>query len=79
VDEELIFSTIQAQRNLVDTAVRQTKAKRSHQARRAHLEPDRMRDVTPEPGEQDAVPAPEGQGNPLLNHTGFAVEEWYDD
>lgn len=79
VDEELIFSTIQAQRVLVDTAMRQTKATRRHQARRAHLEPLPMIDVTPDPAEQDALPTPEGEGSPLLSHPGFKVEEWYDD
>ena len=79
VDEGLIFSTIEAQREIVDTAERQTKATRRHQARRAHLEPGPMIDVTPALGTREALPALEGEGNPLLNHPGFKVEEWYDD
>ena len=79
VDENLIFATIQAQRDLVDNAERQTKAMRRHKARRSHLEPGPMLDVTPEPEGPDALPAPEGEGNALLNHPGFKVEEWYDD
>ena len=79
VDEGLIFSTIEAQRELVDTAERQTKATRRHQARRAHLEAGPMIDVTPALGTHEALPALEGEGNPLLNHPGFKVEEWYDD
>ena len=38
VDEELIFRTIEASRDLVDSAARQTKEIRCHQARRAHLD-----------------------------------------
>lgn len=76
VDEELIFQTIQAQRDLVDSAARQTKAIRRHQARRAHLDPRPMVDVTPAPG---ALPAPEHKSNALKDHPGFYVEEWYDD
>lgn len=76
VDEELIFQTIQAQRDLVDSAARQTKAIRRHQARRAHLDPRPMVDVTPAP---EALPAPEHKSNALKDHPGFYVEEWYDD
>jgi len=76
VDEELIFRTIEAQRDLVDSAERQTKAIRRHQARRAHLEPRPMIDVTPP---LDPLPAPENKGNALKDHPGFYVEEWYDD
>ena len=79
VDEELIFRTIEAQRELVDTAVRQTKAMRRHQARRAHLAPLSMIDVTPDAAARDALPAPEGEGSPFLSHPGFKVEEWYND
>lgn len=79
VDEALIFSTILTQRDLVDTAVRQTKTTRRHQARRAHLDPRPMIDVTPGPAGRDALPAPEGEGSPFLGHPGFKVEEWYDD
>ena len=79
VDEGLIFSTIQAQRDLVDSAERQTKAIRRHQARRSHLNPGQIIDVTPEPTVPEALSAPEGEGSPLLSHPGFAVEEWYDD
>lgn len=79
VDEDLIFATIQAQRDLVDNAERQTKAMRRHKARRSHLAPRLMIDVTPEPEVSDALPAPEGEGNALQNHPGFEVEEWYDD
>ena len=79
VDEELIFRTIQAQRDLVDSAERQTKALRRHKARRAHLEPRPMIDVTPEAETPGALPAPETGGNALKDHPGFYVEEWYDD
>ncbi|MBJ2154131.1 Mu transposase C-terminal domain-containing protein, partial [Paracoccus sp. IB05] len=79
VDEELIFRTIEAQRELIDTAVRQTKATRRHQARRAHLAPLLMIDVTPDAAARDTLPAPEGEGSPFLSHPGFKVEEWYDD
>lgn len=79
VDEELIFRTIEAQRDLVDSAERQTKAIRRHQARRAHLAPLPMIDVTPDIAAPDALPAPEGTGSPFLSHPGFKVEEWYDD
>ena len=79
VDEELIFSTILAQRDLVDSAERQTKAMRRHQARRSHLEQDPMIDVTPVSEAPEALAAPEKKGNALLDHPGFAVEEWYDD
>lgn len=79
VDEELIFSTIRAQRALVDSAERQTKAMRCHQARRAHLEPRPMADVTPASESPEALPAPETKGNALKDHPGFPVEEWYDD
>ena len=79
VDEELIFVTIEAQRDLVDTAVRQTKATRRHQARRAHLAPLPMIDVTPDAAARDTLSAPEGKGSPFLSHPGFKVEEWYED
>ena len=76
VDEELIFRTIEAQRDLVDSAERQTKAIRRHQARRAHLDPRPMINVTPA---LEALPAPENKSNALKDHPGFYVEEWYDD
>jgi putative transposase len=79
VYEELIFSTVLAQRGLGDSAERQTKAMRRHKERRSHLEPAQMIDVTPEPSEPQALPAPETKGNALLGHLGFLVEEWYDD
>ncbi|MEO3416081.1 Mu transposase C-terminal domain-containing protein [Roseovarius sp. CAU 1744] len=79
VDEELIFRTIQAQRDLVESAERQTKAMRRHKARRAHLDPRPMIDVTPESEPQKALPAPETKRNALKDHPGFHVEEWYDD
>lgn len=79
VDEELIFRTIEAQRDLVDSAERQTKAIRRHQARRAHLDPRGVIDVTPESEAQKALPAPETKRNALKDHPGFHVEEWYDD
>jgi putative transposase len=79
VDEELIFRTIEAQRDVVDSAERQTKAIRRHQARRAHLAPLPMIDVTPDIAAPEALPAPEGEGSPFLSHPGFKVEEWYDD
>lgn len=79
VDEELIFRTIEAQRDLVDSAARQTKAIRRHQARRAHLNPRGVIDVTPVPEVPEALPAPENKSNALKDHPGFYVEEWYDD
>lgn len=79
VDEELIFRTIKTQRDLVDNAERQTKAMRRHQARRAHLEPHPMIDVTPVSKLSDALPVPETKRNALKDHPGFHVEEWYDD
>jgi len=79
VDEELIFRTIEAQRDVVDSAERQTKAIRRHQARRAHLAPLPMIDVTPDIAVREALPAPEGEGSPFLSHPGFKVEEWYED
>ncbi|ULB12262.1 hypothetical protein ORIO_20925 (plasmid) [Cereibacter azotoformans] len=79
MDEELIFRTIEAQRDLVDSAARQTKAIRRHQARRAHLERRQMIDVTPAPEAPDSLPAPQTKGNALKDHPGFYVEEWYDD
>ncbi|MFG1466705.1 Mu transposase C-terminal domain-containing protein [Xanthobacter sp. DSM 24535] len=71
VDEELIFSTILAQRSLVDEATRLTKAMRRDVARRAHLAPDRIIDVTPE-----VVP---NKDEKPLQLPYFAVEEWEDD
>ncbi|MEM6663883.1 MAG: Mu transposase C-terminal domain-containing protein [Pseudomonadota bacterium] len=79
VDEELIFRTIEAQRDLVDSAERQTKAMRRHKARRAHLEPRPMIDVTPDAKAPETLPASETGGNALKDHPGFYVEEWYDD
>jgi len=79
VDEELIFRTVEAQRDLVDSAERQTKAIRRHQARRSHLAPMPMIDVTPDIAAPEALPAPEGEGSPFLSHPGFKVEEWYED
>lgn len=79
VDEELIFRTVEAQRDLVDSAERQTKAIRRHQARRAHLDPRPMIDVTPASEASEALPASQTKGNALKDHPGFHVEEWYDD
>lgn len=67
VDEELIFSTILAQRALVDEATRVTKAMRRDGARRAHLTSAKMIDVTPEDQPVDDAP---------LQLPYFAVEEW---
>ena len=53
VDEEQIFSTILAQRALVDAAGAATKAARREVARRAHLAPPAMIDVTPATRESD--------------------------
>jgi putative transposase len=52
---------------------------RRHQARRSHLEPGPMIDVTPGSDAPEALPTPEKKANALLDHPGFAVEEWYDD
>ncbi|MCB1349223.1 MAG: DDE-type integrase/transposase/recombinase [Maritimibacter sp.] len=79
VDEDLIFRTIEAQRNLVENAERQTKAIRRHQARRVHLDPGPMIDVTPAPEAPDELRAQENKHNALKDHPGFHVEEWYDD
>lgn len=70
LDEELIFSTILAQRALVDEATRVTKAMRRDGARRAHLAPTRVIDGT---SEVDLV----GDDTPLQLPY-FAVEEWDD-
>lgn len=79
VDEDVIFRTIQAQRDLVDNAERKTKAMRRHKARLAHLDPRPLIDVTPTPKQPDVLPAPDATGNALKDHPGFYVEEWYDD
>jgi len=68
VDEELIFSTILAQRALVDAAGAATKAARRRVARRAHLAPPAMIDVTPAARESGSEPP-----RPLPY---FEVEEW---
>ena len=68
VDEELIFSTILAQRALVDAAGAATKAARRQVARRAHLAPTAMIDVTPAVRESGSDPP-----RPLPY---FEVEEW---
>jgi len=68
VDEELIFSTILAQRALVDAAGAATKAARRQVARRAHLAPPAMIDVTPAARESGSEPP-----RPLPY---FEVEEW---
>jgi putative transposase len=68
VDEELIFSTILAQRALIDEARRTTRAMRRHTARRAHLVPPKILDVTAE-----TVPEVVGTTRQLPY---FAVEEW---
>ena len=70
VDEELIFSTILAQRVLIDEATRTTKAMRRDAARRAHLAPTKMIDVT-------AAVEPISDDKPLQLPY-FAVEEWDD-
>jgi putative transposase len=70
LDEELIFSTVLAQRALVDEATRITKAMRRDGARREHLGRGKMIDVTPET-------ASVGDDKPLQLPY-FAVEEWDD-
>lgn len=70
LDEELIFSTILAQRALVDEATRITKAMRRDIARREHLGGGKMIDVTPE-----TVPVADEEP---LQLPYFAVEEWDD-
>ena len=79
VDEELIFSTILIQRELVDGAERQTKATRRSQARRAHLAPGLMIDITPDAEEPTALSTPQDADDIPLQLPGFEVEEWYDD
>ncbi len=68
VDKEQIFSTILAQRALVDAAGAATKAARRQVARRAHLAPPAMIDVTPAARESGSEPP-----RPLPY---FEVEEW---
>lgn len=70
VDEDLIFATILAQRTLVDGAIRATKATRRDIARRQHLAPPTLIDVT-------SAGAPLGEETPLQLPY-FAVEEWDD-
>ena len=79
VDEELIFSTILTQRELVDGAERQTKATRRSQARRMHLAPGLMIDITPDAEEPTALSTPQDADDIPLQLPGFEVEEWYDD
>ena len=79
VDEELIFSTILTQRELVDGAERQTKATRRSQARRAHLAPGLTIDITPDAEEPTALSTPQDADDIPLQLPGFEVEEWYDD
>lgn len=79
MDEELIFSTILAQRELVDGAERQTKATRRSQARRAHLAPGLMIDITPDPESPTALSTPQDADDIPLQLPSFEVEEWYDD
>ncbi|WP_258045725.1 hypothetical protein [Mesorhizobium sp. NBSH29] len=68
LDEELIFSTILAQRALVDEATRATRAMRRESARREHLGGGKMIDLTPETASaEDDKP---------LQLPYFAVEEW---
>lgn len=70
LDEELIFSTVLAQRALVDEATRATKAMRRDIARREHLGGSKLIDVTPEKASiADDKP---------LQLPYFAVEEWDD-
>jgi putative transposase len=68
VDEDLIYSTILAQRALVDAAGAASKAARRQMARRAHLAPPPLIDVTPE--------APESRSEPPRPLPYFEVEEW---
>lgn len=70
VDEDLIFSTILAQRALVEAAEHATKAARRQLARRAHLTPSPMIDVTPQ--------ADDTRPDPPLALPYFEVEEWDD-
>ena len=66
--EDLIYSTILAQRALVDAAGVATKAARRQTARRAHLAPPATIDVTPAAKESGSEPP-----RPLPY---FEVEEW---
>ena len=70
VDEELIFSTILAQRALVDEASRMTKAMRREAARR------------PKPSAPKTIDVPAGPGRPVADTPlvlpYFEVEEWHD-
>lgn len=70
VDEELIFSTILAQRSLIDEATRLTKTMRRDAARRGHLTSHKVIDVTPQ-----AVTEIDERPRQLPY---FAVEEWDD-
>ena len=69
VDEELVFSTILAQRALVDQAIHATKAMRRDASRRAHLAPTKLLEA-PDTGS-------EGADKPLRLPY-FPVEEWDD-
>jgi len=68
VDEDLIFSTILAQRALVEEAERTTKAARRQLARRSHLTQPTLIDVTPQPEET--------RSDPPSALPYFEVEEW---
>ncbi len=70
VDEELIFSTILAQRALVDEAVRTTKAMRRDAARRPRSSLPKTMEV-PQAAEPRAA-------DPPLVLPYFEVEEWDD-
>jgi putative transposase len=70
VDEELVFSTILAQRALVDQAMHATKAMRRDASRRAHLAPTKLLEAAPDTGS-------EGADKPLRLPY-FPVEEWDD-
>ncbi|MDD9908554.1 MAG: Mu transposase C-terminal domain-containing protein [Ahrensia sp.] len=79
VDEDLIFSTILAQRELVDEAQRTTKAIRRERNRRSHLPPQKMIDVTPEPGGRTSTAATQAEGGKPAKLPYYEVEEWDDD
>ncbi|MDF9301997.1 Mu transposase C-terminal domain-containing protein [Tritonibacter mobilis] len=79
VDEDLIFSTILAQRSLVDEAQRTTKAIRRQRNRRSHLPSQKMIDITPEPAAQERLATNRGEGGKPLKLPYYEVEEWDDD
>lgn len=79
VDEELIFSTILAQRALVDEAQRTTKAIRRERNRRSHLRSQKLIDITPELADQEPGSKDQGETGKPLTLPYYEVEEWDDD